>query len=167
MYATTVFQFRQEDNGWLMSEFAFMRALFLIFLFPVIVDRGRKWYLSRYPDLAGLRDEESPTPDSPLVGEIPTRPEELEAPIGSHAEEEPVMPGPGKEEEGTGFDLFFLRWSLVLDGFLTMLAAFATEKWHIYLGGSFRMLYRDDAANCRVASSRLRAAVCLGERTRG
>ncbi|KAL2679153.1 hypothetical protein Neosp_009915 [[Neocosmospora] mangrovei] len=31
------------------------------------------------------------------------------------------------------FDLFFLRWSLVIDGVLTTIAAFATHRWHIYL----------------------------------
>ena len=37
MYATAAFDFDQADNGWLMSEFAFMRSLFLIFLFPRMI----------------------------------------------------------------------------------------------------------------------------------
>lgn len=134
MYATTVFQFHQDDNGWLMSEFAFMRSVFLIFLFPVIISRGRKWHRGRCPETASQIAGERATTGTETRAEIPTRPEEMEAPIGSYAEEEPVIPEPAKEEEGTGFDLFFLRWSLALDGFLTMLTAFATEKRHIYLG---------------------------------
>jgi len=134
MYATAVFQFRQSDNGWLMSEFAFMRGLFLIFLFPPIINNGRRWYLTRYPEEAGRSPEESQRADTVLEDEIPTRPEQFEAPVGTYADDEPVAPDPAKEDEGTGFDLFFLRWSLVLDGLLTMLAAFATKSWHIYLG---------------------------------
>jgi hypothetical protein len=65
---------------------------------------------------------------------LATNPEELEAPIGSFAEEEPVGSTEVKEDEGTAFDLFFLRISLVVDGVLTMCAAFATQSWHIYLG---------------------------------
>ncbi|KAK0638947.1 major facilitator superfamily domain-containing protein [Cercophora newfieldiana] len=133
MYATAVFQFRQSDNGWLMSEFAFMRGLFLIFLFPGIISKGRRWYLRRHPEEAGGSADEAQGGDSRTVDEIPTRPEQLDAPVGSFPDEEPVVPNPAKEDEGTGFDLFFLRWSLVLDGFLTMGAAFATKSWHIYL----------------------------------
>lgn len=127
MYATAVFQFQQGDNGWLMSGFAFMRAAFLILLFPHIISRGRKWYLVRHPK-QGAREAE---PSSPRLA---VNPEQLEAPMGSFAEEEPVSLDAAKEDEGTGFDLFFLRVSLVVDGALTMCAAFATEKWHIYLG---------------------------------
>lgn len=135
MYATAVFEFRQGDNGWLMSGFAFMRAAFLIFLFPRIISKGREWYLAREQaagsgsgEIAGIE----PRPQSPLA----TNPEDLEAPIGSLAEEEPIAPPEPKEDEGTAFDLFFLRLSLVADGILTMGAAFATKGWHIYLGTS-------------------------------
>jgi len=40
---------------------------------------------------------------------------------------------PLQEDEDTTFDLFFLRWSLVVDGVLTTGAAFATKGWHIYV----------------------------------
>lgn len=130
MYATAVFEFRQSDNGWLMSGFAFMRAAFLIFLFPYIIKHGRRWHLAR--DWTQNSTRTGP----PTPSRLATNPEELEAPIGSLAEEEPVGSGEAKEDEGTEFDLFFLRVSLVVDGLLTMCAAFATEKWHIYLGTS-------------------------------
>jgi hypothetical protein len=131
MYATTEFEFRQSDNGWLMSGFAFMRAIFLIFLFPGIIAKGRERYLGRLPEgdsAASRRNSED------CVTDLPTRPEELEAPMGTYANDEPVAVDTEVEDEGTAFDLFFLRWSLVVDGALTMLTAFATEKWHIYLG---------------------------------
>ncbi|KAK4131603.1 MFS general substrate transporter, partial [Trichocladium antarcticum] len=127
MYATAEFQFQQGDNGLLMSAFAFMRATFLILLFPRLISSGRKWYLARNPE-QDTREAERPSPTR-----LATNPEELEAPMGSFAEEEPVVSGAAKEDEGLAFDLFFLRVSLVVDGVLTMCAAFATKKWHIYL----------------------------------
>ncbi|EAQ84293.1 hypothetical protein CHGG_10697 [Chaetomium globosum CBS 148.51] len=130
MYATAVFEFQQADNGWLMSGFAFMRAAFLIFLFPRIISGGRKWYMAR----ERKRDGEGPKPRQ--SSRLATNPEELEAPVGSLAEEEPVSSGEAEDGEGTAFDLFFLRISLVVDGVLTMCAAFATKSWHIYLGPS-------------------------------
>lgn len=129
MYATAVFGFEQSDSGWLMSEFAFIRAVFLIFLFPPIINNGRRWYLARERQKAGRRETEGCEPTR-----LATNPEELEAPVGSLTEEEPVASAEVKEDEGTAFDLFFLRISLVVDGILTMCAAFATKGWHIYLG---------------------------------
>ncbi|KAL2160689.1 hypothetical protein VTH06DRAFT_885 [Thermothelomyces fergusii] len=129
MYATAVFEFKQSDNGWLMSEFAFMRAAFLIFLFPYIINKGRRWYLASERHEARIRGgTESCEP-----ARLATNPEQLEAPVGSLAEEEPVAFTEVKEDEGTAFDLFFLRISLVIDGILTMCAAFASKGWHVYL----------------------------------
>jgi hypothetical protein len=128
MYATAVFEFQQNENGWLMSGFAFMRAAFLIFLFPSIIRHGRKWYLSRSWQFNERKSEEA------VASKMRIAPEEMEAPIASLAEEEPLVPEVDKEDEGTAFDLFFLRISLVLDGALTMGAAFATKGWHLYLG---------------------------------
>ncbi|KAK3368436.1 major facilitator superfamily domain-containing protein [Podospora didyma] len=127
LYGTTSFHFQQSDNGYLMSGFAFMRALFLIIAFPPIISRGRAWYIARHPEQTPINGQPQRSDD------IPTRPEELEAPMGTYAEDEPVAPSDAKEDEGTGFDLLFLKWSLVLDGALTMGAAFATQKWHIFL----------------------------------
>lgn len=131
MYATSEFEFRQSDNGWLMSGFAFMRAIFLIFLFPGIIARGRKRHLGRR-----LEDDRAGSHQSSgdCVADLPTQPEEIEAPMGTYANDEPVTVDTEAEDEGTAFDLLFLRWSLVIDGVLTMLTAFATQKWHIYLG---------------------------------
>ena len=71
---------------------------------------------------------------TPITAAATDEPEELDVPIGSFAEEEPVQATEADEDEGTAFDLFFLRISLVVDGILTMCAAFATERWHIYFG---------------------------------
>lgn len=135
MYATAAFAFHQADNGWLMSGFAFSRGLFLVLVFPSIISGGRKWYLTRHPvdnndEIRNSSPESEAQPELPV---LPTRPEEVEIPVGTQGQEEPTAAEPAKDAEVTHFDLFFLRWSLVADGALTMLTAFATEKWHIYL----------------------------------
>ncbi|KAK1774365.1 major facilitator superfamily domain-containing protein [Copromyces sp. CBS 386.78] len=135
MYATAVFEFHQSDNGWLMSEFALMRAVFLIVLFPRIISYGRKWYAKRQSKRQPRRESISDARDPATQGLL-IQPEQLEAPMGTHAEEEPMMTQPPTETEDTHFDLFFLRWSLVADGLLTACTALATKKWHIYLAAA-------------------------------
>lgn len=135
MYATAEFGFDQGDNGWLMSEFAFMRSLFLIFMFPPIISAGRKWFRSRSPEKVASIGEPD---DAPA---IPTSPQQFEAPAGPQAEQEPVQLKPSNERQSCAFDLFFLRWSLVVDGALTTIAAYATQGWHIYLGKLYPNLF--------------------------
>ncbi len=140
MYATDAFGFNQANNGWLLSTNAFMRAVFLIFIFPRIIALGRAWF-SRDDKREAVRR----APDDVANGLVlPTEPQEFDGPTGTQAEEEPVMPKPaatpteqkGDEHVAYEFDLFFLRWSLLVDGFLTAGAGFATQGWHIYLGQS-------------------------------
>ncbi|PTB65017.1 MFS general substrate transporter [Trichoderma citrinoviride] len=131
MYATAAFDFDQADNGWLMFEFAFMRSVFLIFLFPRIINFGR--YL--------MKRNSSPSPaDSdassifPADDEMPTEPGDFDAATGEQADLEPTKAVPmGRSHEVGHFDLIFLRYSLVVDGALTTVVAFATKRWHIYL----------------------------------
>ncbi|ATY59548.1 Major facilitator superfamily transporter [Cordyceps militaris] len=138
MYATAAFNFSQASNGLLMSEFALMRGIFLLFLFPRLIALGRRLLASKR-----LRSEPSPavreegygtdgtlTPDS-----LPTDPRQFDASMGTIPSDEPVKPTRPKEDQELDpqFDLTFLRWSLVVDGAFTTVAAFATESWHIYL----------------------------------
>lgn len=158
------FEFQQGDNGWLMSGWACIRSMFLIFAFPRIISHGRKWHMARYPRSVNRPSpEETGAEEAAPIAQFPTQPEELEAPVGTLAEEEPVIPEPTSEDGGTGFDLFFLRWSLVLDGVLTTVAAFATQKWHIFLGtGAARNLN-----TILTSPSRISLALCLRDSSRG
>lgn len=124
MYATAAFNFDQGDNGWLMAEFAFMRSFFLIFLFPRIITLGRQWAAS--------------TPPRSSAASLPSNPGEFHATSREQADEQPFK-APASNRAFV-FDLIFLRWSLVVDGALTTVAAFATKRWHIYLGQSTRFL---------------------------
>lgn len=130
MYATAVFEFNQADNGWLMSGNALMRSFFLIFIFPRIIALGRRWWVSTSTETVSTKDEDQNT-----LARIPSHPEEFDAPMGTQSEEEPIPPKPVLEEDRSSchFDLFFLRWSLLVDGALTAGAALAQKRWHVYL----------------------------------
>lgn len=152
MYATAYFDFSQGDNGWLMSGNALMRSFFLFFIFPHIISGGRKWWVARERKSAG--DTHKPAVSIPpkrpsnhdddrnTLARIPSRPEEIEAPMaGNRADqEEPTQSPPQSEDRpeeeraACRFDLFFLRWSLLVDGLLTIGAALCTSKWQIFLG---------------------------------
>ena len=144
MYATAAFDFDQAKNGWLMSEFAFMRSLFLIFLFPKIISLGRRWTTGK-AETASPNEPESanqshqpPSDQAPANGtatDFPTSPGEFDAgAAGEQVDSEPMKPPPAEHGRNLYvFDLIFLRWSLVVDGALTTVAAFATKSWHIYL----------------------------------
>ncbi|KAJ3494788.1 hypothetical protein NLG97_g3842 [Lecanicillium saksenae] len=137
MYATAAFNFNQASNGLLMSEFALMRGIFLLLIFPRIIGLGRRLLASRKAGnrLQLEREEECGTDGTLTPDSLPTDPREFDSSMGTIPSGEPMKPKRAKEDEELDpqFDLIFLRWSLVVDGGLTMVAAFATESWHIYL----------------------------------
>lgn len=132
MYATAAFDFDQADNGWLMSEFAFMRSIFLILLFPRIINFGR--HLMKRTSSPGPEDSDDSS-ISTADTQLPTEPGDFDAATGEQTDVEPTKPLSSTHHREVGrFDLIFLRWSLVVDGALTTVVAFATKRWHIYLG---------------------------------
>ena len=132
MYATAAFDFNQADNGWLMSEFAFVRGFFLMFIFPRLISVGRKFWTNRTAT-SSHKNANGSTQDA--ESSLVTDPGEFRAPSGQQVGEEPLKTAVVREEGRPYlFDLVFLRWSLVVDGALTMVAGFATKRWHIYLG---------------------------------
>ncbi|KAK2611710.1 hypothetical protein N8I77_005034 [Diaporthe amygdali] len=146
MYATAYFDFNQADNGWLMSGNALCRSVFLFFVFPRIIDAGRDWWVKKTdrpgptPAQTKLSPDQNGTSGDPnTLSRIPSRPEQLEAPMwsGNQMSQEESMPQPESRPEddrtASHFDLFFLRWSLLLDGLMTGAAALCTKRWHIFL----------------------------------
>ncbi|CAK7229637.1 hypothetical protein SBRCBS47491_007318 [Sporothrix bragantina] len=194
MYATAEFDFDQTSNGWLLSGNSFVRAFFLIFLFPRIIDGGRAWFArlsrderrskrkarrasssgsastpkkankTRKPSQStygATNSSSSAHPAQPEITEIPTEPEQFDLPVGTQVEEEPILvristaerrhvehddvndiesndedaaeAAADEEKAAYAFDLFFLRWSLLVDGIITAGAALATQGWHMYL----------------------------------
>lgn len=128
MYSTDVLDFGTTENGWLISLNAMVRGLFLTFVFPVVISRGRAWVDRRQTATDKISREESGIPD------LPTRTGDFEAgPMDENAEPtEPPKPRIG-EEESFVFDLYYTRYSILVDGILTGLATFTSQGWHMFV----------------------------------
>lgn len=109
-----------------------IRGLFLLVMFPKIISTGRAWLNG--PD-ATQQPKDS---DVEHTDNVPTSPGEFPASPGEEVPQEPVnMPHAGPDDEddsGTGFDLLFVRWSLVVDSIVTALAGFSRQGWQVYAG---------------------------------
>ncbi len=148
MYATDVFDFNASDNSKLISLNFVIRATFLTFAFPVIIDTGRKWLdrrqgKNRTPDNGKIHVGDDDNED--VFDRVPDSPELVAAsalPAGEASPDEPDEPlrrvstaqsGKSGENESFAFDLFYARWSLLLDGVLTSLATFTGNGWQMYI----------------------------------
>jgi hypothetical protein len=126
MYAMTTFGFPSTSNSLLMSINCLVRGLFLMFVFPRIISSGRILF----------KTSDEPLPDTPPESPLPTEAYDIDpVPAIIADQDEPTNPPkPVAVTQGAGFDLFFLRWSLLLDGIITASSAFANQGWHMYLG---------------------------------
>ncbi|KAI0439334.1 major facilitator superfamily transporter [Xylaria telfairii] len=130
MYATSMFHFNTTENGYLMFGMSSIRGLFLLFLFPKIITEGRIWFNGK-----PQQDERTEHLDNDN-SVIPTHPEDFAAAEGGEVPQEPVQtPELDDEDSGTGFDLLFVRWSLVVDSLVTLFAGFSSAGWQVYLVG--------------------------------
>ncbi|KAI1104356.1 major facilitator superfamily domain-containing protein [Jackrogersella minutella] len=128
MYATSEFNFGTTENGYLMFGNSALRGIFLLLMFPKIISSGRVWFNGT--------SVPTETRHSHSESHIPVNPEDFEAVEGGEVPQEPVQaPDPDEEDSGTGFDLFFVRWSLVIDSLVTFFAGFSTNGWQVYLAG--------------------------------
>lgn len=127
MYATSEFNFGTIENGYLMFGNSAIRGVFLLLMFPKIISAGRIWFNGKQAS--------SQTRHAEPESRIPINPEDFEADECGEVPQEPVQaPDPDEEDSGTGFDLFFVRWSLVIDSMVTFFAGFSTNGWQVYLG---------------------------------
>ncbi|KAI5860857.1 major facilitator superfamily domain-containing protein [Durotheca rogersii] len=128
MYATSEFDFGTTENGYLMFGNSAIRGVFLLFMFPKIISTGRVWFNGTQQPV----DAKGHQPES----HVPINPDEFEADEVGEVPQEPVQaPDPDEEDSGTGFDLFFVKWSLVIDSMVTFFAGFSTDGWQVYLAG--------------------------------
>ncbi|XXH03310.1 hypothetical protein Hte_009708 [Hypoxylon texense] len=128
MYATSEFNFGTTENGYLMFGNSAIRGIFLLLMFPKIISVGRIWFNGTSASTETRHAE----PES----HIPINPEDFEADEGGEVPQEPIQaPDADEEDSGTGFDLFFVRWSLVIDSMVTFFAGFSTNGWQVYLAG--------------------------------
>ncbi|KAK1854107.1 major facilitator superfamily transporter [Colletotrichum chrysophilum] len=126
LYSTAAFNFLPTENSYLMASNSLIRGVFLLFIFPRIIDSGRKWYTGRSEkELQSevFRAQVLAETEAGVTTDVHPKPNNL-------SEATVFQSVPGHE-----FDISFLRWSLVADGLLTASTAFATKGWHIYLAG--------------------------------
>ncbi|KAI1307083.1 major facilitator superfamily domain-containing protein [Xylaria venustula] len=128
MYSMSAFGFTSTNNSLLMSVNCLVRGLFLMFVFPQIISLGR----------SAFKETDLPASDSPPESPLPTHARDIDpVPAIVADQEEPAKPPtPVTVTQGAGFDLFFLRGSLLIDGIITASSAFAAQGWHMYLVGS-------------------------------
>ncbi|KAF2727847.1 MFS general substrate transporter [Polyplosphaeria fusca] len=135
MYSTNDFGFGTEANGWLIFIYSSLRGLFLSLVFPRIISAGRKWTAKR-EERDGKKEERErlKTADVPHMDDLPTEANGIEGLEPMENDGEPVNPPQRTDEKETfDFDLYYARFSLLLDGILTGLATFVFRGWHLYL----------------------------------
>lgn len=127
-HATSRFHFGTKDNGYLISMYFSLRGAFLSLVFPRIITQGRKWTKARDAKQRARQEEEPLVSDS----DQPIAPNEVEVrePMEN---EEPPNPAPQDEHETFAFDLFYARFSVLLDAILTGAAMFVSYGWQMYI----------------------------------
>lgn len=159
--ATNRYSFQPSQNGYLMSLNSLCRALFLTLLFPRIIASGRIWFSPAppTPPLASETSSSIPSPTPTIVSTtgplsaLPTSAEDFEpsALLGEVEEpvNVPVAMKPTDKAHGSGFDLSFLKWSMVVDGVLTGCVGWNSTAWEILLAAAILPLASGTAPACK------------------
>ncbi|KIW13439.1 hypothetical protein PV08_08627 [Exophiala spinifera] len=154
LYATDVFAFGTQQNGWLIFMYSMLRGVFLTFAFPKAISLGRAFTIARE---ARIRKRNNTAGHAELNGHAATerdpllsRPrnddddsdttKQVDTDRTDHDQDEDVK-GNGhikdttqsKRQETFTFDLTYTRGSLIADGLLTLLCSFVREGWQMYL----------------------------------
>ncbi|ORX38886.1 major facilitator superfamily domain-containing protein [Kockovaella imperatae] len=132
LVATNVFAFGPADSGIMLSIFLLMKAFFLSLLFPRIIKSGRQW-LSKSPASEPITRSSSVSSSRTVAQEDLDDPVQAEEPTVVSAPQHNPAPAPTDVKHGSLWDLYFLRGSIFLDGFLTSWVSLAHQGWHMYL----------------------------------
>lgn len=151
LISTNLYAFGPSKNGYLMSTFALCRAVFLTFAFPQIIKYGRAWYNKGHAQSQDLDAKKKKTRGgaserSRLIDGEDSGDDTSE----TAAEDEDSSSDDGaKTRSGhhhSGFDLVFLRISILVDACLTACVAFADRGWQMYLAAAILPLASGTAA---------------------
>ncbi len=147
LYATDRFAFGPKRNSYLVSSHSFLRGLFLTLGFPRIISSGRA-FMERHR-LANSNPTASEI--RPLVSGTATPLPESE--VGRAMQDEAdrdIQPTKLADDQETyDFDLLYTRYSLLIDGIITLGAAFVTRGWHMFLIGSILPLGAGTASSAK------------------
>ncbi|WVW78540.1 hypothetical protein I302_100495 [Kwoniella bestiolae CBS 10118] len=122
LVGTDAFGFTPSESGMMLSGNLLVKAFFLSICFPRIITHGRR-----------LISHRTDVPTGPSQLEHPETPLEAEEPDDMGAPREDQARQPTDVQHGSTFDLYFLRWSIFIDGLLTGLTTLSTRGWHLYL----------------------------------
>ncbi|KAJ7747830.1 hypothetical protein B0H16DRAFT_1888685, partial [Mycena metata] len=102
--ATNRYGYTPGDNGKMMSLNSISRALFLTFACPRIIKGGRVWFHARQRRrINGITETTGGSEDAAVLEKI----------------------------AGSGFDLEFVRWSILVDAAITALVGLNSQSWHM------------------------------------
>lgn len=121
LYSMDRFGFKPKENGSLIFMYSLLRGLFLTLAFPRLIKLGRDWT---------VRKQEKTRQASKEIDE--------QARLLSSQDDtnQPADERPDKKEQTFNFDLQYARFSLILDGLLTLLCSFVRQGWQMYLVAS-------------------------------
>jgi hypothetical protein len=129
IYATDEFAFGTKANGWLLFMYSSLRGSFLTFAFSRIIAAGRARLQSNTETTPISAADESLT-DEPLSPGALTE----VSPTDIMDDVVEAMTSPPRVKTQTfAFDLVYARFSLLLDGLMTGLAAFVTQGYQPYI----------------------------------
>ncbi|WWC59317.1 uncharacterized protein I303_101868 [Kwoniella dejecticola CBS 10117] len=138
LVGTDVFDFTPSESGMMLSGNLLIRAFFLSICFPRIITYGRR-----------LISHRKDVPTGAARDEHPERPIEAEEPDDIGAPREDQARQPTDVQHGSTFDLYFLRWSIFVDGLLTGLTTLSTQGWHLYLAAGVLPFASATGAACK------------------
>lgn len=139
------------QNGYLMSTFAIVRAMFLTFAFPPIIEAGRKWYASAsvrpHGPSRGVSYSSTARDGGKSYGTVSHSAHNdddsgsISSSSSESSEENEGHAGFKQDSEHHAkFDLDFLRWSCLFDAIMTGVLAFSQKSWQMYIGTLSRSL---------------------------
>ena len=132
MYATDVFGFGASDNSKLISLNFIIRATYLTFAFPAIILTGRKW-LDKHREKKKVHESSKAEADQDSETMLPAEESNADEPGEALGRTTTSQSSKAERNESFAFDLFYTRYSLILDGVLTSLATFTTQGWQMYV----------------------------------
>ncbi|WWC67886.1 uncharacterized protein I206_101804 [Kwoniella pini CBS 10737] len=138
LVGTDVFDFTPSESGMMLSGNLLIRAFFLSICFPWIITYGRRLISHRKDVPTGAASEEHP--ERPIEAE---EPDDIGAPREDQARQ------PTDIQHGSTFDLYFLRWSIFVDGLLTGLTTLSNQGWHLYLAAGVLPFASATGAACK------------------
>ncbi len=128
MYATDRFEFGTKRNSYLVSLHSFLRGLFLTVAFPRVIASGRRWMertaTRKQPALVSATTSGTATPSEQA---------QLADAMQDEEEQDVLPPKQTEDRETFEFDLVYTRFSLLIDGVMTLSASFVRRGTDMYI----------------------------------